>query len=334
MPAGRGHGARLAKDVQSLALIVSLALVSVTVHASDSSHAALKWLKRMAEAARSLNYEGTFVYRQGSLLETLRIIHRADAHGEKERLVSLNGVAREVVRDESGVTCILPDHHSVVVARGRSGLLPNAFRNPDGDLEAYYVFSLGGEDRVAGRPVRVVDIKPRDEYRYGYRLWLDQETALLLKSELLDGDGVVLEQILYTSISLPSEIPDKALEPLTPGSDFTWHTAGDAQSATGDIQSEWRTDWLPMGFSLRHREQNPMPNRSAPVKHLLFSDGLASFSLYIERLTSETDHFQGPSRMGAMNAFGVIIEDYQITVVGEVPRVTVERVGRAVGQRR
>ena len=195
------------------------------------------------------------------------------------------------------------------------------------------MFSLGGEDRVAGRPVRVVDIKPRDDFRYGYRLWLDQETALLLKSELLDADGAALEQIIYTSISLPKEIPDKLLEPATTASDFTWHTPGDVRPANEAAQSEWETRWLPAGFSMRHHEQNPMPNRTKPVRHMLFSDGLASFSLYIERLASDTDRFRGLSRMGAMNAFGTIIDDYQVTVVGEVPTVTVSRVGRAIGRR-
>jgi sigma-E factor negative regulatory protein RseB len=331
MPAGNGGGLRLALDVQRLLCALFLVLALGVVQADDDSDDAFQWLKRMGEASRSLNYEGTFVYRQGSLLDTLRIVHRVDAQGERERMVSLNGVAREVVRDAKGVTCILPDHHSVVVDRSRrNGLLPSAFRTANAGLDAHYGFTLGGEERVAGRTARVVNIQPKDAYRYGYRLWLDEDTALLLKSELLGSDGAVLEQILYTSIDIGADIPDDLLEPSTLGEGYTWHTSGQDQSVSDPGESEWDTSWLPAGFSLRHRERNPLSDQPAPVQHMWFSDGLASFSLYVERLEADKDPFRGHSRVGAMNAFGTVVDDYQITVVGAVPQDTVDRIGRAV----
>jgi sigma-E factor negative regulatory protein RseB len=335
MPAGNGGGVRLAVQIQGLLWALPFALAVGIAQADEGgSDDPFQWLKRMGEAARTLNYQGTFVYRQGSLLDTLRFIHRVDAEGEKERMISLNGVAREVIRDAKEVTCILPDHHSVVVERiGRNGLLPKDFRAAEAGLDAHYRFTLGGEDRVAGRMARGVNIQPKDAYRYGYRLWLDDDTALLLKSEVLGSNGATLEQILYTSIDIGADIPDDLLEPSATGEGYTWHTSGQDGGVSDTGEAVWETPWLPAGFSLRHRDHNPLPNQSARVQHMLFSDGLASFSLYIERLEGDKEPFRGDSRVGAMNAFGTVVDDYQITVVGEVPQDTVERVGRAVRRR-
>ncbi len=292
------------------------------------------WLKRMSEASKTLNYEGTFVYRQGAHLESVRIIHRADADGGKERLVSLNGVPREVLRDGAQVTCILPDHHAVVVESRRSkGRLAASFEAVNERLESYYSFSVGDSDRVAGRTTQVIRIEPRDKYRYGYELWLDEETGLLLKSALLDGSAKVLEQVLYTSMSMPENIPDTMLEPETSGEGFTWYTNDGPKPDTQVTGSDWQVGRLPAGFALKSSEEEPIRSSDAPVRHMVYSDGLASFSVYVERLTADKEPFVGLSQMGAMSAFGKVNGDYQLTVVGEVPSNTVEQVGQAVQPR-
>jgi len=317
--------------VRRVIALIALALLIPAVYASGDPETAQEWLERMRRAARTLNYEGTFVYRQGEQLEAMRIVHRSDARGEKERLVSLNGVPREVLRDKERVTCILPDNHSVVVDKiPRKGILPPAFRSAGARLQGNYAFSLGGEDRVAGRATRIVDIRPKDEYRYGSRLWLDKATGLLLKSELLDGQGASLEQFLYTSIRLPESIPDEMLEPGTSGEGYTRVTRGGDDGDEPEASTDWVVEWLPTGFRMSERSTDPMPNRPEPVEHMLFSDGLASFSVYLERMGKDAEPFSGHSQIGAVNAFGTMLGDYQATVVGEVPRLTVDRVGRAI----
>ncbi len=315
------------------ALLVSTLVVSLACPALASDDAR-SWLKRMTDAAKSLNYEGTFVYRQGAHIESMRIIHRAEAEGERERIVSLNGVPREVLRDRTQVTCIMPDDHAVVVDSRRSkGRLVSSFESIDERLESFYRFSVGDVDRVAGRTARIIRIQPRDEYRYGYSIWLDEETALLLKSELLDGEGNVLEQIMYTSVNLPEIIPDTMLEPEITGEGFTWYRSAGGEADARQLSSDWLVGGLPVGFVLKSSYQEPLPKSDVPVRHMVYSDGLASFSVYVERLTTDKEPFAGLSQMGAMNAFGKLVGDNQITVVGEVPKKTVEQVGQAVERR-
>jgi len=334
MPTDKTAGARSGGLLWRLVSVLTLILLSLAAYAAESSQVARQWLTKMGEASRALTYEGTFVYRQGTQLETMRIIHRMGADGERERLVSMNGVAREVLRDKTGVTCILPDNHSVVVDKsGRNGLLPGPFNDYPEGLDDYYTFSFAGDDRVADRPARIIEIKPRDEYRYGYRLWLDEKTKLLLKSELLDDGGKVLEQILFTSMNLPDAISDEMLEPAVSGEGFSWFTSDGSGTPVETEGVDWEVAWLPEGFTLTSQEADPLPKRLAPVQHMLFTDGLASVSLYIEGLAADKEQFEGFSQIGAMNAYGVVVDNYQVTVVGEVPKVTVDRVGAAVRRR-
>src|SRR5690606_13048243 len=137
-----------------------------------------------------LNYEGTFVHVHGGTAETLQIFHRNDGGRVAERLVSLDGVGREIIRREDEVQCILPDS-KVVLLQQRKDLNPLASALPryTEDLEASYEFKLHGTARVAQRPAQVLGIKPRDEFRYGYALWLDQYTAIPLKSLRVGANG-------------------------------------------------------------------------------------------------------------------------------------------------
>ncbi|MCP4044099.1 MAG: hypothetical protein GY731_19430, partial [Gammaproteobacteria bacterium] len=301
-------------------LIVCLVLSALTVStdADDKGKTVRQWLEKMALAAKGLNYDGTFVYRHGEQLETMRIIHRGKGEGEKERLVSLNGVAREVLRDKSKVTCIQPDRRAVVVEKSQGrGILPSIFGRSDHSYGEYYALALDGEERILGRSTQAISIRPGDEFRYGYRLWLDQTTGLLLKLELRGRDETPLEQILFTSLELPDRIPDALLAPTISGEGFTWHRRdkkrGESKPHNGT--SAWQIGWLPAGYYITGHDINHMHKDRAQVEHMVYSDGLASLSIYIELSGPVGEHFTGFSRMGAINAFGAVTGRYQITVV-------------------
>ena len=319
----------------SVLLMVALLLLGGAPAAAGADEAeALAWLDRMAEASQRLNYDGVFVYRHGDEIETMRVIHRGGEEGELERLVSLNGAPREVLRDASRVTCIRTDERSVRVGPSHPrGVLASVFRDSDGRFTDYYDLRLSGRDRVAGRPARELAIMPRDDYRYGYRLWLDEATGLALRSELLHPDGTPIEQLVYTSLSFPAHIPDALLEPSVSGDNFVWlraEGAPDAPDALATPPRKWRVQWLPEGFEMKRSASDPMVYASRPVRHMVFSDGLASFSVYVERLDEDPEPFLGRSRMGAVNAYGGLVDGHQVTVVGEVPEATVHRVAREV----
>ncbi len=313
-------------------MAVALLCLAVPGWAARGESEALAWLQRMVAASESQNYDGTFVYHSGNQMESMRIIHRADANGERERLVSLSGVAREVLRTGSEVICILPDSQSIIV--GASHPRARSFPRISGKTKAFqqsYRLQLSDGKRVAGRSTKTIHMEPRDQYRYGHRLSVGRKSGLLLKTEVIDDTGGVLEQVVYTSLSLPDEIPDSLLEPATRGEHFKRYTvSNNAKQKTTSSPMNWKLKWLPAGFALGERTQAPIPTRGAPVEHLFYSDGLASFSVYIERISEVKEPLKGLSRMGAMNAFGVVMQRFQVTVVGEVPEITVRTVAESV----
>jgi sigma-E factor negative regulatory protein RseB len=299
---------------------------------------ALALLERMRAAATGLNYDGVFVYRRNGHIETIRIIHRAGENGEQVRLTSLNGAPREVLRDHRGVTCVRSDQRSVLVDETRgNGVFPvGALRTPGTPLGPHYRVALGGEERVAGRMTREVRVEPGDEFRYGLRLWLDQETGLLLKSTLVDGEGEELEHFMFTSIELPAAIPEEALAPEVSRDGFAWQTAPEARADRRNdppAESGWRVGWVPPGFAQSAHSRETMPGVRHPVEHMMFTDGLAAFSVYLERVDADRPPLQGASRVGAVAAYGTYVADHQVTVLGEVPVDTVERVARSVARR-
>ena len=296
-------------------------------------------LGRMVQASRSLDYIGTFVYRNGAMMQSMKIIHRAGEDGGRERLVALSGAAREVIRDGLRVTCILPDDRTVVIARRQPGSpSPSTPFEPeiamDSNLAEMYSLSSDGMERVADREAIVVDVRPKDRYRYGFRLAIDRDTGLLLKSELLDGDGTALEQIVYTRLELPDSIPDEALEPQISASGFTRYEAATSAAGHGGTARtrEWTIGWLPAGFRLKDESFAPIHTGHHPVDHRVYSDGLASLSVFIEGEAAADDRLEGRSSVGAFNAYGRVVDGFQLSVVGEVPGITVEKVAASIAR--
>ncbi|HKK14461.1 MAG TPA: MucB/RseB C-terminal domain-containing protein [Gammaproteobacteria bacterium] len=312
-----------------------LLLVATPVLASGDD--AAQWLDKMSRAVQTLSYEGTFVYLHGGRLEAMHIVHRGSAKGEQERLVSLTGAAREVIRSNKTITCILPDSKSVMVDRDLPGEpFPERFPGNIARLGRDYQFQALGTDRMAGRSARVIAIKPRDRYRYGHRLWLDQKTHLLLKSDLTNARGVPVEQVMFTHLQIRDHIPDAALKPALTGRDFTWYRGGGRAGSGGPVpDSGWRVGRVPRGFTLAYHRRHKLASGSRPVEHMMYSDGLATVSVYIEEHDGDRDdRLQGLSAMGALNAYGRTVDGHQVTVVGEVPQATVRMIGRSVHHER
>ena len=334
-----------AKRYPSIPFIALLTVLFLTAVSANEADTALQLIDRVGQAARSLNYEGVFVYLRNDQLKAVRIIHKVDEEGEYERLVSLNGAPREIIRNNELMTCILPDDKAVLVdersypdkalARGKNFHNNNRFpRRLPARLKAlgeYYQFSLGEPDRVAGRDSRRVIIIPKDGYRYGYRLWVDNETGLLLKAIMVGEDGQALEQMMFASLELPKEIPDEKLVPTVSGREFSWREGEPLGAVVSDRDSHWRVGWVPGGFALVAHAKQLLPNGQVPVEHLVYSDGLSSVSVFIERIIrDQRRHLQGFSSMGAVNAYGTIQAFHYLTVVGEVPHETVERMGKSI----
>jgi sigma-E factor negative regulatory protein RseB len=303
-------------------------LLQVPVSADSSGR---EWLERMSAAAQSLNYTGTFVYQRQGLMDVMQIVHVSDEEGERERLFSLTGPKREVLRDNQAVTCIMDDQHSVLVSKARPrATLPAGFPSELSELEQHYSFKVGGEDRVAGLDCRQVEVKPRDRFRYGRTLCVHEDTYLLLRSKLIDGDGVPIEQVLFTSVDFPDSIPEKELLPGLSGAGFTWKREPEHRDQPRD--SAWKVLQVPPGFMLTDHRWHRLSEHQEGVEHWMYSDGLASVSVYIEK-SGQEDDYSGVASRGGLNAYGTMTDGYHVTVVGEVPLQTVELIARSVSAR-
>lgn len=310
--------------------LLSCWVLSVSAFAQDRS--AEQWLDRAADAMMKLNYQGAFVYLHGNQLEAMYIVHRVDQDGEHERLVSLNGAAREVLRNDNVVTCILPDNNAVVVDKSRPKKpFPARLPQLTKVMRQYYEFSVTGQDRVAGRTAKKILVQPKDQYRYGYRYWVDEQTAVLLKSDILDEHGVAIEQVMFTDIEIRDQIPESELLPTISGEGFVRHERRE-DDEQGESQHSWQRVALPKGFILDMYRQHRLPASTEPVEHIVFTDGLATVSVYIEAHSAKRGMLLGKSNMGAVNAFGVAAGQKHVTVVGEVPAPTVVLIGESVQQ--
>jgi sigma-E factor negative regulatory protein RseB len=290
-----------------------------------------EWLERMNHALTTRNYIGVFTHNHGGRVETLRIIHRVRGRDVSERLLSLDGPGREFIREGNELTCYFPDKRTVLVERrAPDGLLLGAIPSIDeGDSLVYEI--VGGErERLLGRKTRVVALHPRDEYRYGYRLWIDEETSMPLKTQLCDQSGQVIEQIVFSNIDLPDRIPDSMFKPQIDASNYRWLRADSQVASNSAVPALWDAMRLPPGFRIATRSAQTMPGSSEPVAHLVYTDGIASVSVFVEPRQPNLAGAEGPARVGSSSAYSTVVDGHQITAVGEVPPSTVELIAKQV----
>lgn len=293
-------------------------------------------LERMNEAAEHLPYEGTLVHLQGADSSVLHIVRQLQDGHITER-VSCEDAGRQIIRNDAAVTGIFPDQHAVLV-EARDGRqqprspLPDRLPGPAGIDDALYLLSFAAPERIAGRDTQGIVIRPRDGFRYGYRLWLDRATFLPLKTQLVDERGHVLEQILFTRISVPAQVaapPSAAVTssaPAPPPAQGRNVPAGPPAAAAGD---EWVVTQLPPGFRLAVRKARITPGTAGSLRQVVYSDGLATVSLFVEPAVAAAEQAEGLSQMGAANAYTTTLNGHMITAVGEVPVRTVEMFARS-----
>jgi len=280
----------------------------------------------MSAADKRSNYEGIFVLRKSDKMTAMHVVHGVDNRGVWESMESLNGEARKIVRHNNEVISIYPDRKLVTVSKmgDKPGLHPILPENLE-KLANYYTINQLGGDRIAGRETSVINVHPKDAYRYGYKYWLDNETRVLLKCDLLDEKGEIVEQMMYTSFSNHSEVPQSAFNiPELKG--FTRKMLNKNRGEQANIG--WRATNMPQGFMLtQSTNRGSVDNESL---HLMYSDGLASVSVFIESGENSTHRLAGASGMGALNAYGKQINGTQITVMGEVPVATVATIAESM----
>lgn len=306
-------------------------LPSLAVAAADAaSNEAFAWLQKMANAARQANYQGVFIYQSGPNVETARITHLVDESGEHEKIEALDQSPRELIRNNDEVLCYFPDSRGVTVEKRKPrksfpALLPVSVN----DLSENYSARLAGQERVSGYDCQLVILEPKDAMRYGYRLWADLASGLIVRATMLNEKGEPIDQYMFTQLTIGGKIDKEQLKPRIAGKKLIWRNESSSET-TAD--SPWIPRQLPAGFRKVMETRRVMPGKKNPVMHSVFSDGLATVSLFVEPLEEERAR-QGVSGQGAINVYSRTSIDSQITVLGEVPPAAVKQIAQSVSKK-
>jgi len=306
--------------MQRLLLSCLLLLISFSLQASGSTDQALKWLERMSASLQDLHYQGTFTYEQGDVMESLRIAHAVYDGQYFERLQYLDGAKREIIRRGEQLSCFQPGQRLVRFYQRGQQLKESGL---PAQIERYYDLSVEGDGRIAGRETIDLQLTPKDQHRLGYLLSLDQKTGLLLRMKLIGRDQAVLERFQFVEVQVGERIPAELFE-------FN-DSAGASKAATisaKPLSSRWRLGWKPEGFVSTVRSDTVVSDDIAT-----FSDGLAAFSVFVEP-GIESNQKADQLQRGATAVYSLVgkseDKDYRITVVGEIPKATAQRIAQSM----
>lgn len=306
----------------------------------------------MSQALHQVNYRGTFTYRRDDQMQGIEITHGVEGGREFERMVSLNGPVREIVRDDEQVRCEFQDNAFTT----DQSIYPRPFVLSDSeqldDLDKFYQINSEKSGSIAGFGSHKLSLIPKDLYRYGYRFWVSStKPHLLLRSEMVAASGEILEQLLFTSLEILNETP-KEFEAIITRSETTENFASGQQRqmaepeplcagcmvSRGRMEAQerffWQVTQLPPGYRQETRRFSNMRTSESPqqkVEHHLFGDGFSSVSLFIELMGDSAEPFQPvASQMGAVSLVSYLTDGYKIVVVGEVPLATAELIAHSV----
>ncbi len=316
--------------------VIFLLLFAATTAATASafSREDLNWLKKMTVATRQTDYSGTFIYQSENYVETSRITHVLEGGDEYERLEGLDGERSEIIRKNDQVWCYLGDSKVMVAKRQASRTFPALLPEQLDLLQENYLISHGDEDRVAGFHAHSIIFHPRDHMRYSHKMWANTETGLLLKAVVLDDHNRTIEQYAFTQLNIGGNIDRKWIHAEQPSSSKNTDSSDSAVSGQYHrpvpLDSGWKVQALPPGFKKIAEVSRRLRGSDSPVIHLVYSDGLAGISVFIEKIGNKTNIKKGLYNKGITHVYIRTEGDDLLTVVGEVPARTVMQVAESV----
>jgi sigma-E factor negative regulatory protein RseB len=299
-------------------VLIGLASKAAVADAAD-------WLMKINAAASGVNFSGTFVYIHDGKIESMEVARRIKGGMMEERLYSLNGPPREIIRGMNKVWCYIPDQNVVVhdyrqiTQSGFPKILPSDLEQ----LTRNYRFSEGRRGRIADRTAQQINIIPNDSYRYGYNLWADTESGLLLQSDLINQQNEVVEQYTFVTVEIGGDISDEQLVAVSDKDELQLF-GNNTPISTPAESSAWQVTQIPDGYVLNKHIRRMSPMDAGEVEHLVYTDGLSTVSVFIKKTREGQSDMNGLSKMGAVHAYRKTMNNHRITVMGEVPAVTVK----------
>ncbi|GGC18184.1 sugar dehydratase [Oxalicibacterium flavum] len=319
-------------------VVLFSSLLAFTSHAESIEQAgeardAQVWLKKIQTSAKQLDYSGTFVYQQGNQVRTSRISHIRSGRNELEKLEILDGKPREYIRNNEEIACYVPENKSIrVEKRVSQDVFPAILGAQPDELLQHYALKKGEVGRVAGHDCQTIVLAPRDKLRYGYKLWVEQSTGLLLKAQTLNEKNDVVEQIAFTQIVI-GNVDAASVKPSFRNTQG-WQVEN-AVMQDADL-SGWSVKAMPPGFKKTRQMKRLVTDVPAEggqpvqreVSQIVYTDGLAAISVFIE--AGSQSRTEGTMQQGAMNIVGKRQGDYWLTIVGEVPAAAIRQVANSI----
>lgn len=302
---------------------------------ADQGVDGVAWLDRIVSAAQKLNYSGTFTYSSGNHIETSRITHVVDASGEREKLEVLDGSPREVIRVNSEVKCYLPEERTVIIDQSvHRRAFPARLSDSLSSVTEHYRIRIGEISRVAGRDSRMLTLEPKDGLRYGHQLWADVASGLLLRTRMVGDRGEAIEQFVFTDVTIGTQVDKERLKPKFLSKSADWRVVNARATASPNDGGDWVFRVQLPGYQqstwMRRRLQADRPE----AFHVVFSDGLAAISVFVEPLRADHPERSGLFASGPFNLYKRNLGDFSLTLLGEVPPAALKLLGDGIEQQR
>lgn len=335
-----GGRATLAALSLSVAACTAFAQASFGPGPADAAPAAEQrsigeWLMRMHDASRKRAYTGTFVVSSDAMLASARIWHACEGEQQIERVDALTGPPRTTFRRNDHVVTFLQDSKVARIEKREAlGLFPNLLQAADSSIAEFYAARQLGQDRVAGFEADIVLLKPKDKLRFGYRVWSEKKSGLVVKLQTLGPDGRVLEQAAFSELQIDAPVRLDSLVRMM--NKTTGYRTERLETLTVDPAAEgWALREAVPGFRpMSCIKRAPQPGMAPSTMQWVFSDGLASVSLFVEPYDAQRHLKEGLVAMGATQSLMQRNDDWWLTAVGEVPPVTLKSFAKALQRTR
>jgi sigma-E factor negative regulatory protein RseB len=291
-------------------------------------------LQRAVQASRTVSYAGTYVHTNGDRISTVRVTHVNTNGEEHERIEALDGPPYEIVRRNDEMFCYFPDAKTVRLDRRvNARFFPSLFRADASVIAASYDVKLGKTERVLGYECQWLDLDPRDNLRFRERLCSESGTGLVMRARTLNESGQVIEQYTFTDLKMGAQVGRGDVKSIFEARVKQWVTDAQPREEARGVDTGWVVNNPPAGFRKAAELRRTLPGRGQPVSQLIFSDGLASLSVFVESNPSPGRTAEASTEDGTTTFFVRPMGDQLVTVLGEVPLVAAQQVGRSVGHR-
>jgi sigma-E factor negative regulatory protein RseB len=286
------------------------------------------FINAAVQASAKGNYMGTLVYQRGNEIESFRMVHLNDSGVERERLTTLDGEPKEMIREGDRTVSYLPDQKLIRVQPVNERAFPAMARAQVQSLLTYYVATDLGTERIAGHLARGLSFIPRDSMRFAQQWWTEVKTGLPLRARILNERNEIIEQVSFTDVQIETRVSRNHLRSAFAAKAQDWKTENVAPPGTATVETGWVVRELPAGFTkVREGVRAMGPHR---VTHLLFTDGVATISVFIE--SAGASEPVGVTQQGSMNVYRRQMQESVVTVLGQTPPQTLKAIADAVAR--